>query len=142
MGAYDSDLYAWAIEQAALLRAGRWHELDLDHVAEEIEALGKSQRRELVNRLAVLLAHLLKWQVQPSFRGNSWQLTIREQRRRLQFHLDDNPSLRARLDEWIDQGFEIGCLAAQRESGVARQALPARCPWTPGQIFDTEFYPE
>jgi hypothetical protein len=142
MGAYDSDIHAWAMQQAALLRAGSWRELDLENIAEEIEGLGKSQRRELVNRLAVLLAHLLKWRVQPSLRGTSWQLTIREQRRRLQFHLDDNPSLRARLDEWIEQGFEIGCLMAQRETGVERQTLPARCPWTPDQIFDLEFYPE
>jgi hypothetical protein len=141
MSAYDSDLYQWAMEQGALLRSRRLQELDLDHIAEEIEGLGKSQRRELVNRLAILLAHLLKWQVQPSLRGKSWELTIREQRRRLVFHLQDNPSLRARLGEWIDQGFEIACLIAQRESGVERQSLPARSPWTIEQILDDEFYP-
>jgi hypothetical protein len=84
----------------------------------------------------------LKWQVQPSFRGKSWELTIREQRRRLSFHLEDNPSLRARLDEWIEQGFEIGCLIAQRESGLGRQSLPARSPWSIEQILDEEFFPE
>ena len=142
MGAYDTDLYAWAIQQAALLRAGRLQELDIDNIAEEIEGLGKSQRRELVNRFAVLLAHLLKWKVQPVYRGTSWRLTIEEQRRRLHQHLADNPSLRAKLDEWLAQGYEIGILTAQRESGVERQALPPHCPWSPEQVLDAQFYPE
>lgn len=142
MVAYDKDLYARAIEQASLLRAGRLHEADLEHIADEIDSLGKSERRELVNGLAVLLAHLLKWQVQPSFRGTSWQLTIQEQRRRLHRHLQDNPSLAARLPEWLEQGYELGLLIARREAGLGGQALPPANPWTPDQILDETFYPE
>lgn len=142
MGAYDTDLYAWAMEQAALLRAGRLQELDIDNIAEEIEGLGKSQRRELVNRFAVLLAHLLKWKVQPGYRGTSWRLTIEEQRQRLAQHLADNPSLEAKLSEWVEQGYRLGSLTAQRESGVGRQLFPPHCPWPAEQILDETFYPE
>ncbi len=90
---YDRDFHAWPTEQAALLRAGRWSEADTRHIAEEIETLGRGQRRELVDRLAVLLLHLLKWSHQPERRGKSWRLTVEEQRRQLARHLRDNPSL-------------------------------------------------
>src|SRR4029077_12450499 len=94
---YDRDFYAWANEQAALLRAGRLAEADLENIAEEIESMGRSERRELINRLTVLLLHLLKWQFQPGLRGNSWRLSIEEQRYRLEDHLNDNPSLKAQI---------------------------------------------
>src|SRR5277367_4729636 len=87
---YERDFYAWAIEQAALLRAGKLSVADVEHIAEEIESMGRSEKRELVNRLAVLLTHLLKWQFQPGLRGNSWRLSIEEQLYRLEDHLNDN----------------------------------------------------
>jgi Domain of unknown function DUF29 len=90
---YDVDFYAWTIEQAGLLRAGRLSEADIENIAEEIESIGRSEKRELVNRLTVLLIHLLKWQAQPAFRDTSWRLTIAERRGRLVEHLKDNPSL-------------------------------------------------
>ena len=78
---YNADIIQWARQQAALLRAGRFSALDIEHIAEEIEDVGKSEERELESRLAVLIAHLLKWQYQPEKRGASWRLTIAEQRR-------------------------------------------------------------
>ena len=69
---YDRDFYAWANEQAALLRAGRLTEADIENIAEEIESMGRSEKRELVGRLAILLQHLLKWQFQPGRRSASW----------------------------------------------------------------------
>jgi hypothetical protein len=98
---YESDFYAWANEQATLLREGRFAEADVENIADEIESLGRSEKRDLVNRLAVLLAHLLKWQFQPVWRGKSWRLTIKEQRRRLSEHLDENPSLKPLVGEAI-----------------------------------------
>jgi hypothetical protein len=77
---YEKDVVAWAKEQAALLRAGKLSAIDVEHIAEEIEDVGKSEQRELVNRMAVLLAHLLKWQFQPDRRGASWMRTIDAQR--------------------------------------------------------------
>src|ERR1700677_3236034 len=61
---YDADIVAWAEEQAALLRAGKFSALDIEHIADEVEDVGKSEKRELANRMSVLLAHLLKWREQ------------------------------------------------------------------------------
>ena len=90
---YDQDFVAWANEQTALLRAGRLSEADIGHIAEEIESMGKTDKRELVSRLTVLLLHLLKWHVQPDRRGPSWEANITVQRDDLADHLNDNPSL-------------------------------------------------
>ena len=80
MQSYEIDVIAWANEQAAFIRAGRFDMLDLEHIADEIEDVGKSELRELESRMAVLLARLLKWQFQPTHRGSSWECTINDQR--------------------------------------------------------------
>src|SRR5580692_6333313 len=98
---YDTDFYAWANEQAALLRSGRLTEADIENIAEEIESMGRSEKRELVNQLSVLLLHLLKWRYQPLPQSKSWQTAIEQQRLHLTEHLADNPSLTSRLDEVI-----------------------------------------
>ena len=139
---YERDLYAWAMEQAALLRSGRLAEADVANIAEEIESLGRSEKRELVNRLAVLLLRLLKWTHQSSYRSNSWRLTIIEQRTLLAAHLGDNPSLRARLSTLIPRAYRLGLLGAQRETGLGAEAFPESCPWTPEQVLDEAFLPE
>src|ERR1700685_1873301 len=77
---YDRDFYAWANKQAALLRAGKLSEADFEHIAAEIESMGKTEKRELVSRLTVLLLHLLKWRFQPELRSPSWRLSVEEQR--------------------------------------------------------------
>ena len=127
---YERDFYAWANEQAALLRAGRLSAADIDHIAEEIESMGRSEKRELTSRLAVLLAHLLKWQAQPERRGRSWALTIREQRDEVADVLADNPSLRTYLDAIMASAYRKALLAAQRETGLPLAAFPAACPWS------------
>jgi hypothetical protein len=131
---YDRDFYAWANEQAALLRAGRFQEVDLENVAEEIESVGRSEKRELMSRLEVLLLHLLKWRYQPSHQGKSWQRTINEQRRRTVRHLNDNPSLQALLPEIMAEAYEDAIGDAENETGLDRTAFPASCPWTFEQI--------
>ncbi|MFL5288554.1 MAG: DUF29 domain-containing protein [Rhodopila sp.] len=139
---YDQDFFAWANEQARLLRAGRLSEADIAHIAEEIESMGRSEKRELVNRLSVLLMHLLKWRFQPSVRGTSWRLTIEEQRQRLADHLLDNPSLKATLDASIASGYRLAILGAARETGLDRAVFPAACPWSFEQFMDEDFWPE
>jgi hypothetical protein len=84
---YDSDFYAWANEQAALLRAGRLGQADIEHIAQEIESMGRTEKRELVGRLRVLLLHLLEWRFQPIGRGSSWKASIRVRRLDLAEHL-------------------------------------------------------
>ena len=90
---YETDVVAWANEQASLLRAGRFELLDRDHIAEEIEDVGKSEQRELASRMSVLMAHLLKWRHQPERRGASWEKTILAQRKEIAYGLSDAPSL-------------------------------------------------
>lgn len=138
---YDRDFYAWANEQAALLRAGKLDAADIAHIAEEIESMGRTEKRELANRLAVLLLHLLKWQYQPKRRGASWEATIRVQRRDLAVHLTDNPSLKARLPEVIGQAYGNAVIEAASETGRPEADFPPECPWTFERIMDAAFWP-
>jgi len=135
---YDRDFYAWANEQAALLRAGRLSTADIAHIAEEIESMGRSEKRELTSRLAVLLAHLLKWRFQPERRGRSWQATIREQRSEVADLLADNPSLGARLDELLPNAYGKAVQIAIRETDLPEETFPAICPWSFEQAMGCE----
>ena len=141
---YDTDFYAWANEQAALLRSGRLAEADIAHIAEEIETMGRAEKRELVSRLTVLLMHLLKWGFQPGLRGRkgrSWRLTIEEQRKEVLNHLADNPSLESRTEEAMAVAYDVAILKAARETGLDKAAFPAVCPWTFEQAT-SDFWPE
>ena len=138
---YSRDFYAWATEQAALLRAGQLAEADVENIAEEIESMGRSEKRELVNRLTVLLTHLLKWQAQPALRSNPWRLTILEQHGQLAEHLKENPSLKSVLLDAFATAYRFALLGAQRETGLPEDAFPATCPWTGEQVMAEGFLP-
>lgn len=142
MGLYETDTYGWATEQAALLRSGRIDLADVEHIAEEIESMGRSEQRALESRLTVLLVHLLKWCHQPALRGRSWSLTLMEQRRRLDRHLRQNPSLRAHLEETIRDAYGDAVIVAARETGLEPETFPAVCPWTFAQMMDPAFLPD
>ena len=139
---YERDFYAWANEQAALIRAGNLAAVDLEHVAEEIESMGKTEQRELENRLTVLLLHLLKWQYQPGRRGSAWQATVRVQRRDLARHIDRNPSLQPQIAETTSYSYENARIEAAAETGLTEDTFPATCPWTFEQIMDKNFWPD
>lgn len=139
---YERDFYAWANEQAALLHAGRLGEADIAHIAEEIESMGKTEKRELVSRLVVLLLNLLKWQFQPSHRGTSREASIKVQRNALNDHLDDNPSLKALLPQAIERAYRDAVIEAEVETGYLASAFPRPCPWTFEQIMDPDFWPQ
>jgi len=138
---YERDFFGWANEQAALLREGRLAEADIENIAEEIATLGRSEKRELVSRLAVLLAHLLKWQFQPGWRGKSWRFTIEEQRYGLDRHLEENPSLRAKLAEAIADAYRYAIIQVQKETPLTKRELPSQSPYSEEQIFDQNFLP-
>ena len=139
---YESDFYAWTREQAALLRSGDVAAADLAHIAEEIESMGRTERRELVNRLAVLVTHLLKWRFQPGHRGASWRSTIREQRLRLSLHLADNPSLKAFMDDAFAKAYALAVIAAARETGLPDSLFPVAPPFGATQAMDADFWPD
>jgi hypothetical protein len=139
---YEQDFYAWANEQAALLRSGQLSAVDIEHIAEEIESMGKTEKRELVSRLTVLLMHLLKWQFQPLLQGPSWRTTIRNQRLDISDHLTDNPSLKAQIPEAIARAYRKAIGEAGLETGLPETTFPAECPWTFEQIGDSGFWPD
>ena len=138
---YEQDFYAWANQQAALLRAGQLSAADIEHIAEEIESMGRSEQRELESRLTVLLQHLLKWQFQPKRRGASWQATIRVQRRDLARHIDRNPSLRPQITEATNYAYENARIESAAETDLPDSTFPVECPWTFQQLMDDQFWP-
>jgi hypothetical protein len=127
---YERDFHAWANQQAALLRAGQLSDADIENIAEEIESMGRSEKREPIGRPTVLLLHPLKWRYQPNFRGNSWRLTIEEQRSSVETHLKENPSLKSQFDAAIAEGYKAACFGSARETGLSRKGFPADCPFT------------
>ncbi|NCJ05932.1 DUF29 family protein [Synechococcales cyanobacterium C] len=133
---YDQDFYAWTQNQVELLRSRRWEDLDIENLVEEIESLGKQQRQELRNRLGVLLGHLLKWHYQPEARSKSWVYTIKEQRRKIQRHLKENPSLKPYLNEAIVIGYEDGLDLVGRETPLDPNQLPQVCPFSETEVFE------
>jgi len=138
---YETDFYAWANEQAALLRAGKLSEADIAHIAEEIESMGKTEKRELVSRLTVLLTHLLKWKFQPALRGRSWRLTIIEQRKEVRNHLADNPSLKSLADEAMSVAYDLAIIKAAQETAIDEDGFPSDCPWRFQQATADDFWP-
>ena len=139
--AYDTDIAAWAQEQARLLRARRFEVLDIEHIADEIEGISKSEQRELASRLAVLLAHLLKWHYQPERQGNSWRRTVIAQRKEIAYHLEEAPSLKGKLTDprWFDMVWAKALAQAASETGL--EVFPEDCPWTTEEILGAEFWP-
>jgi hypothetical protein len=139
---YDKDVVAWANEQAALLRSGQFSALDIEHIAEEIEDVGKSEQRELANRMAVLLSHLLKWEYQAARRGASWERTIKAQRLDVGYLLGEAPSLKPRLadPEWMRVVWAKAIALAVEETGL--DVFPDVCPWSMEQVLSGSFYPD
>ena len=140
--AYDSDFYGWTQEQADLLQQRQFDKVDLQHLVEELQSMGARERRELVNRLCVLLMHLLKWQYEPDRRGRSWVNSIREQRRMIPKHIRDNPSLKVQFGELWDEAYEDARKEAAEETSMPVQTFPMACPWTYEQAIDPDFWPE
>ncbi len=139
---YQTDFYAWTQQQATLLKTGQLAESDHLHIADEIEDMGKSLKRELESRLKILLIHLLKWQYQPGYRGNSWRYSIEEQRAELADHLQDNPSLKQHLPEALQRSYRYALCGAAKETGLAKSIFPEHCPWSFAQAIDPDFFPE
>jgi hypothetical protein len=142
MSRYEHDVIAWAEEQAALLRTGRFEQLDIEHLADEIEDVGKSEQRELASRMSLLLAHLLQWQYQPERRGASWRTTIRVQRSALAAHLASVPSLKRMLADagWWTRIWGDAVTKAIDETGL--DCFPEDCPWQIENILAQDWLPE
>lgn len=138
---HENDFYGWITQQITLLKTGRYSELDVENLIEEMEGMGKSEKRALESRLIVLLQHLLKWQHQPSFRGKSWELTIKEQRLRIDKIIRDNPSLKTQLEFCFFDAYPFAVLQAAKETGLDEKIFPNQCEWNLQQVLDTQFFP-
>ena len=140
--AYEDDFYAWTQRQAALLRDSDWAAVDVANLIEEIETMGRSERRELANRLEQLLLHLLKWQYQPARRSRSWRASIRYQRLGLARLLADNPSLRRMIPVLLENVYASAVLRAEIETSLAATMFPAVCLYTIDQMLDIAWLPD
>ncbi|WP_120799971.1 DUF29 domain-containing protein [Thiocapsa rosea] len=139
--AYDDDLVGWAAANAALLRAGRLSQVDALHLAEELEDLGKSERRSLTSHLCNLTLHLLKWQFQPGLRGPSWRLSVNNARAAAAEILEDSPSLRPALPALIDKAYPLARRNALAETGLPEATFPQDCPYAIDQLLDDSYWP-
>ncbi len=139
---YEMDFVAWTEQTVQLIRDGKFEQVYWDAVIEEIESLGRSERRELKSRLEVLLQHLLKWQYQSSFRSGSWRNTIDEQRNRITDLLQESPSLKSYPEEVLAQCYHRGLKAASNETELSINTFPVECPYSIAQVLDAEFLPD
>jgi hypothetical protein len=137
---YTTDFYAWTQQQAKLLRNQESDRLDWQNIAEEIEDMGRSEKRQLESRFEILIMHLLKWQFQPNLRSRSWQLTIKEQRLRLEKLIAENPSLKSSLDDIQEKIYPLAVISAEKETGLS--SFPETCPYELKELFSAGFLPE
>ena len=137
--AYDRDFYSWTLEQARLVREGRWDGIDRANLAEEIESLGREQFDKLESALHVLLIHMLKWDQQPNRRGRSWLLAIEEQRVRVSTLLSDNPGLKPRVPDALARAYRLARIRAMRQTGLQQKQFPQECPYAWDDVVGREF---
>ncbi len=140
---YETDVVAWSREQSKLLRSGQLADLDLEHIAEEIEDVGRSEQRELAHRMTALLTHFLLWEFQPDHRCPGWEAAIYAGRNSTERRIHKAPSLsKSLLDaDWCADAWEDAVAAASKETGMAYADLPDRSPWSHEQLMDRHFLP-
>ncbi len=139
---YETDFYAWTQAQADTLRRGEFQAADLSNLIEEIETMGRGEKRELINRMVVLLTHLLKWQHQFLLRGNSWRRTINEQRRQIEMVLEESPSLAPSVPHVIARAYVDAVKAASDETGIKPGDFPGHCAYSQEQILTDFWFPD
>jgi len=140
--AYGGDFYNWTLKTSKLLREGFISEVDLEQVAEEIEDMGKSDKRALSSYLKLLMVHLLKWRYQPKYRGISWKLSITNARDEIQDLLKDSPSLNAKVEQLMADRYATARKRASLETGLAPESFPNACPFSVEQLLDDEYWPD
>ncbi len=140
---YEQDFHSWVNQHIALLNAGKFNEMDVSHLIEELESMAKKDRNELVNRLVILIAHLLKWQYQADRQGKSWRATIDEQRDQIVAGLlEESPSLKPYLSEAVEKSYPRAVKLASKETGYPLSDFPKQCLYGVEQLLDENYYPE
>lgn len=138
---YERDFYGWVQTTVKQLRNRDLTNLDWDNLIEEIESLGKQEKRELVNRLIVLLMHLLKWEFQPEKRSKNWLATIKIQRIEIVDQIESNPSLKPYINDALVKSYRVAILEAVKETGLSSKTFPSSCPYSWSEITSDRFFP-
>jgi hypothetical protein len=139
---YDEDFYLWIEATVNLLKTRQVEQLDYDNLIDEIESMGKSDKRSIASNLEVVLMHLLKWQYQPEKRSNSWKFSIREHRKRIIIILKDSPSLKRYLSEIITECYRDARKEAAYETGLSIDTFPVDCIFTQEEILNLDYLPD
>lgn len=139
---YETDFYAWAMKTAGLIRQGRIHEVDWGQVAEELEDMGRGERREMASRLEELSAHLLKWVLQPKRRSPSWRRTLNARRAELERLFEDNPSLRQLAPATLEKEYRRAVREASDETSLPPDAFPSRRPFSLDEALSEDYWPD
>lgn len=142
MHKYEQDYAGWASEQADRLRSGQIAQVDIEHIAEELEHIMGNERRELFSHLRVLVGHLLKWQFQPSNRSRSWAASIEVQRMDIEQMLKESPSLKRFVSEKIQEAYPKAVKLAYVETGLPASTFPEECPYSTEEILADNFWPD
>jgi hypothetical protein len=137
---YEKDFYAWTFKNAELLKQRKFDELDIENIVEEIESMGRSEKRQLMTRLTILIQHLLKWHFQPEKRTNSWKLTIKEQRSEILDLLEESPSLKNKLN--FKKAYERAIIHASKETGILEYDFPDIPFFSLNNCLDVNYFPE
>ncbi len=132
---YEEDYNLWLDQTIEALRAGRFQELDVNALIDELESMSKRDKREVLSRLKVLLMHLLKWQYQPDKHTASWEITIRNIREEIQQILLDSPSLKSYPALVLDQAYASARQNASTETGLPISTFPETCPYAIAEIL-------
>ena len=139
--AYEEDFVAWLDDQARRARRREFDGLDLENIAEELEGMARRDRREIRNRLVILLLHLLKYQFQPRRRSRGWLATMAEPRQRIAGVTEDSPSLASFPVSVLDRCYTDARSRAALETGLPDSVFPQRCPFSPEQVLDPNWLP-
>ncbi len=139
---YLTDFSSWISQTAQLLRERRWHEIDLPHLIEEVEDLGKSERRGIASQLTRLLLHLLKWYYQPQRRSDSWLDSVTDARTQIELTIEDSPSLRRYPAEQLEECYQRARRQAAKQTGIDISAFPELCPYSLDDILADNWLPD
>ncbi len=139
---YEKDYYLWLENTLKLLQQGKLSELDIPHLIEEIEDMGRSEKRAIYSNLKILLIHLLKYRYQPEKRSNSWRYTIEEHRQRLAEAFEDSPSLQSYFAEIFDKCYQDAQKLAAKETGLTLEAFPTEFPFTTDEALNSDYLPD
>lgn len=139
---YETDFHQRTLLTVQMVKDRRFDELDLEHLAEAIEDIGKSERQAIESQVERLLHHLLKWQYQPGYRGSSWKGSIQETRKQISKQIRRNPSLKGYPAQVLADAYEIRRVRAIAETGLSEETFPLACHYSVDQVLAEQFFPE